>query len=94
MKESLRDGIKMKYHPKITGIILKSSRRDTTIVNCQFSIVNSQLSIHEMLLFPIDQNSQRGYNNLARAVSSNPCSKAEGIQILIPKHNLEVEGTY
>ena len=47
-----------------------------------------------MLLFPIDQNSQRGYNNLTRAVSSNPCSKAEGISILIPKHNLEVEGTY
>ena len=89
MKEYLRDGIKMKYHPKITGIILKSSRRDT-----QLSTVNSQLSIHEMLLFPIDQNSQRGYNNLARAVSSNPCSKAEGISILIPKHNLEVEGTY
>ena len=41
MKESLRDEIKKKFHMKTLGIILKSSRRDTTIVNCQFSIVNS-----------------------------------------------------
>ena len=41
MKESLRDEIKKKFHLKTTGIILKSSRRDTTIVNCHFSIVNS-----------------------------------------------------
>ncbi len=41
MKESLRDEIKKKFHLKTTGIILKSSRRDTTIVNCQLSIVNS-----------------------------------------------------
>ena len=41
MKESLRDEIKKKFYLKTTGIILKSSRRDTTIVNCQFSIVNS-----------------------------------------------------
>ena len=27
--------------PKTIGFLLKSSRRDTTIVNCQLSIVNS-----------------------------------------------------
>ena len=36
-----KDEIKKKLHLNTTGIILKSSRRDTTIVNCQFSIVNS-----------------------------------------------------
>ena len=31
-----------KKSPKIIGFLLKSSRRDTIIVNCQLSIVNCQ----------------------------------------------------
>ena len=51
MKESLRDEIKKKFHLKTTGIILKLSRRDTKIVNCQLSIVNSLNSA-----FPYKEN--------------------------------------